>query len=559
MKHDKDSDPRVSQGDGGDDANATPGASSSHEAFAHAAAQDPEAAPSGGAGAVPAWMAEPCLVPVPGNVQPKRQKRTSRAPTRVSLANDGTAHARASSLRRSFAPGSAAQRCSSASSRASHRASFANDAVFGAVPGGVAFGVAADAISASEAGDARGGGAHVTSTEGRLLVLSELNSVLIWRAFNAGSGLTGGETIETPNGQKITMFVRPGAEGLVASLLQEPRCEFAFVSGMGEKYCLPIAERLLQRVAPDGEWVLDQHGAAPCWVSTGYPRARVYVLGQPRGAEGETQGGEYVVKDLNQVWAALHECGCGWYTEQNTWLLDAERQNASHPDCVWEVRRWKPLAEGAEDPNPVDPELGRRLLAFLERATVWGPYQWVTDLEEARHYMEQLRVDLRARPILGVDVECHYRVVCVVQLASWRRGLVLDALALEAHAMGELLQPLLGDEWVSKLFHGCFNKISCLKAAFRVVVNPPIFDTAATACEDLDGMRKDGQTSLQTLCRQYLSYELDKTYQTANWRQRPMPEEMLQYAATDAQVLLPLHAAIETWRFITWQDEFLQV
>ena len=84
----------------------------------------------------------------------------------------------------------------------------------------------------------------------------------------------------------------------------------------------------------------------------------------------------------------------------DTWLLDAVRHNASRPDCVWQVRRWRPLAEGAEDPNPLDPELGRRLLAFLEegasvaqhigleRATFWGPYQWVTDLEEARYYME---------------------------------------------------------------------------------------------------------------------------------------------------------------------------
>ena len=148
--------------------------------------------------------------------------------------------------------------------------------------------------------------------------------------------------------------------------------------------------------------------------------------------------------------------------------------------------------------------------------------------------------------------------VCVVQLASSRRGLVLDALALQA-AMGELLQPLLGDEGVYKLFHGRVNKLACLESNFAVVVSLPISDTAATACEDLDGMRKDGQTSLQTLCRQYLSYELDKTYQTANWRQRPIPEEMLQYAAVDAQVLLPLHTAIEESRFNTRQDMFLSV
>ena len=72
-------------------------------------------------------------------------------------------------------------------------------------------------------------------------------------------------------------------------------------------------------------------------------------------------------------------------------------------------------------------------------------------------------------------------------------------------------------------------------------------------------MWEDGQPSLQTLCRQYLSYELDKTYQTANWRQRPMPEEMLQYAAIDAQVLLPLHTAIGAWTFNGWQEGFMAV
>ena len=123
----------------------------------------------------------------------------------------------------------------------------------------------------------------------------------------------------------------------------------------------------------------------------------------------------------------------------------------------------------------------------------------------------------RDRPILGVDVECHYHDVCVVQLASWRRGLVLDALALQARAMGELLQPLLSDERVCKVFHGHFNDFndfSWLNSHFGFVVNPPIFFTAANA-QELDGMWEDGQPSPPMACRQYPDYELDKTYQTA--------------------------------------------
>ena len=109
-------------------------------------------------------------------------------------------------------------------------------------------------------------------------------------------------------------------------------------------------------------------------------------------------------------------------------------------------------------------------------------------------------------PTVGVDVECHDDKVCVVQLASWSRGLVLDALALEG-MLQDLLQPLLGDERVCKVFHGHFNGLTWLCSNFSIVVNPPICDTAA------NGMWEGGPPSLQTLCRQYLHYELDKTYQ----------------------------------------------
>ena len=196
----------------------------------------------------------------------------------------------------------------------------------------------------------------------------------------------------------------------------------------------------------------------------------------------------------------------------------------------------------------------------LERTTFLGPYHWVTDLVEACWYMEQLWFDLmgsRDRPILGIDVKCYYGEICMVQLSSWRRGLLLDALELQ-HYLGDLLQPLLSDKQIWKVFHGHFN-LSCLYSSFNVEVSPPLFDTSANA-QELDSIWGHGwQPSLRMMCRRYLNYELDDTSQMANWRQRPMPEEMRQYAAIEVQVLLPLHTTIETWRFITWQDEFLQV
>ena len=180
------------------------------------------------------------------------------------------------------------------------------------------------------------------------------------------------------------------------------------------------------------------------------------------------------------------------------------------------------------------------------RTTFWGPYHWVTDLGDAFWYMEQLWFDLMGscyRPILGIDVKCYYGEVCIVQLSSWRRGVLLDALELK-HYVGDLLQPLLSDEQICKVFHGHFN-VSWLYSSFNVEVSPPIFDTFANA-QELDSTWEDGwQPSLQMMCRRYLNYELDDTFQMANWRQRPMPEEMLQYAAIEVQVLLPLESAIE--------------
>ncbi|MDA8582822.1 hypothetical protein N9L68_01290 [bacterium] len=116
------------------------------------------------------------------------------------------------------------------------------------------------------------------------------------------------------------------------------------------------------------------------------------------------------------------------------------------------VRRWRPPAEGAEDPNPVDTDIGRRLLATLDEgagvaqhigvgpASFGGLYHWVTDPDEAEYHMKTLWMELHERQTLGVDVECHYDQVCVVQLASGRRGLVLDALPLQG-MMRDLLHP----------------------------------------------------------------------------------------------------------------------
>ena len=98
---------------------------------------------------------------------------------------------------------------------------------------------------------------HSTGAESRLLVLSELNKLLLWRGYHGTYPLTHGENVMTPSGCKTRIFIRPGAQELIALLLWEPRCELAFVSTMREKYCMPIAGRLLPCAFLDVEWTLE--------------------------------------------------------------------------------------------------------------------------------------------------------------------------------------------------------------------------------------------------------------------------------------------------------------
>ena len=79
---------------------------------------------------------------------------------------------------------------------------------------------------------------------------------------------------------------------------------------------------------------------------------------------------------------------------------------------------------------------------------------------------------------MAVDVGYHLGMVCHVQLATQERTIVLNAWAL-SDLMHELLQPLLEDPCVSKVFHGASKHIFSLNFSYDIMVKGPIFDLAA--------------------------------------------------------------------------------
>jgi ribonuclease D len=129
-------------------------------------------------------------------------------------------------------------------------------------------------------------------------------------------------------------------------------------------------------------------------------------------------------------------------------------------------------------------------------------------------------------------------VVCSLQLCALGRLYFIDWTLMTNRAVAtEILRLLLEDASYLKLFHGCQMDLSIIFASTGIVVRN-IFDTAR-AYSDTHSLQN--LPGLGALSEKVLGIPLDKAFQKSNWKIRPLPEEMLEYALTDAAILIPLY------------------
>ncbi|KAH7351796.1 hypothetical protein KP509_19G014700 [Ceratopteris richardii] len=135
----------------------------------------------------------------------------------------------------------------------------------------------------------------------------------------------------------------------------------------------------------------------------------------------------------------------------------------------------------------------------------------------------------------GVDTEQHsirsfLGITALLQVSTRKQDFLIDTIAL--HDEMGVLRNVFANPFIRKVFHGADSDTLWLQRDFHIyVVN--LFDTAK-ACEVL-GKRP---RSLAFLLEHYCGVITNKIYQLADWRLRPLPEEMLLYARTDAHYLL---------------------
>ncbi|CAG2237093.1 EXOSC10 [Mytilus edulis] len=178
-----------------------------------------------------------------------------------------------------------------------------------------------------------------------------------------------------------------------------------------------------------------------------------------------------------------------------------------------ELAHLKPLQKSLNVSSPTDP----KPLAETECMIV-------TNLEE----LKDLCNTLMTQEEIAIDLEHHsYRsfqgLTCLMQISTRTNDYIIDTLELrnELHLLNVL--------------HGADMDIGWLQRDLGLyIIN--MFDTGQAA-----RVLNMARHSLAHLLQVYCQVEADKQYQLADWRIRPLPEELIKYAREDTHYLLYIY------------------
>ncbi|XP_020829640.1 exosome complex component 10 isoform X2 [Phascolarctos cinereus] len=182
------------------------------------------------------------------------------------------------------------------------------------------------------------------------------------------------------------------------------------------------------------------------------------------------------------------------------------------------------------------------------------PCYFVSTLDE----LVELNEKLLSCKDFGVDLEHHsYRsflgLTCLMQISTRTEDFIIDTLELRCDLY--ILNESFTDPSIVKVFHGADMDIEWLQKDFGLyVVN--MFDTHQAA-----RILNLGRHSLDHLLKLYCNVETNKQYQLADWRIRPLPEEMFNYARHDTHYLLYIYDKMRSdlWERANGQPAQLQV
>lgn len=159
-------------------------------------------------------------------------------------------------------------------------------------------------------------------------------------------------------------------------------------------------------------------------------------------------------------------------------------------------------------------------------------YEYIDSPESLETVCRNLSTAHRISVDLEADSLYHFQEkVCLIQIAANGSNYVIDTLAIPDLSS---IKPLFGNRNIQKIFHGADYDVRSLHRDFGIEVHN-LFDT-----ELASRFLGIAETGLDAVVRQHLNIRLDKKYQKKDWSARPLPVEMIEYAAGDIMYLLPI-------------------
>ncbi|KAI4279396.1 MAG: hypothetical protein LQ337_000319 [Flavoplaca oasis] len=157
---------------------------------------------------------------------------------------------------------------------------------------------------------------------------------------------------------------------------------------------------------------------------------------------------------------------------------------------------------------------------------------WV-DTPEA---VQDMLRDLKTAKEIAVDLEHHdvhsyVGLVALMQISTREKDWIVDTLVPWREDL-QVLNEVFTDPSIIKVLHGSNSDIVWLQRDLGLYI-VGLFDTYHAS--RLLGYPKHG---LAYLLHRFANYETDKRYQMADWRMRPLPEQMYDYARSDTHFLL---------------------
>ena len=147
--------------------------------------------------------------------------------------------------------------------------------------------------------------------------------------------------------------------------------------------------------------------------------------------------------------------------------------------------------------------------------------------------LDELAEGVTGETRLAVDLEAagfhrYSDRVCLLQVSGADRHFVVDTLAVDP---SDVLRGPLESPTVTVLLHGGDYDLRLLDRDLDL--HPvKLFDTQIAAA-----LLGEPSLGLAALLEKYLDVRMSKKYQRADWAQRPLPDDMLEYAASDTRHL----------------------